>query len=62
MRSGNRALIYVLAVVMLTLSVEVYVVATTPLGVPEIDAGGISAGLALLAGGVLILRSRKRSK
>ena len=30
--------------------------------VPEIDAGSISAGLGLLAGGILILRSRRRSK
>ena len=30
--------------------------------VPEIDAGSISAGLGLLAGAILILRSRRRSK
>lgn len=29
---------------------------------PEIDAGSITAGLGLLAGGVLILRARRRSK
>ena len=30
--------------------------------VPEISPGSISAGLGLLAGGVLILRARRRSK
>jgi LPXTG-motif cell wall-anchored protein len=29
---------------------------------PEIDGSLISAGLGLLAGGILILRSRRRSK
>ena len=29
---------------------------------PEIDASSMSAGLALLAGGVLILRSRRQKK
>jgi hypothetical protein len=29
---------------------------------PEIDAGSLSAGLGLLAGGILILRARRRSK
>ena len=36
-------------------------VPTAP-GVPEISPGSISAGLALLAGSVLVLRSRRRSK
>jgi len=30
--------------------------------VPEISPGSISAGVALLAGGVLVLRARRRSK
>ncbi len=30
--------------------------------VPEISPGSISAGLALLSGGVLMLRARRRSK
>ena len=30
--------------------------------VPEISPASLSAGLALLAGGVLVLRSRRRSK
>jgi hypothetical protein len=29
---------------------------------PEIEAGSLAAGLGILAGGVLILRSRRRSK
>ena len=35
----------------------------SPIGAaPEIDPGSISAGLALLAGGVLMLRARRGSK
>jgi MYXO-CTERM domain-containing protein len=30
--------------------------------VPEVSPGSISAGIALLAGGVLLLRARRRSK
>jgi hypothetical protein len=30
--------------------------------VPEISPGSISGGLALLAGGILVLRARRRSK
>jgi MYXO-CTERM domain-containing protein len=30
--------------------------------VPEIDGGTISAGLGLLAAGILVVRSRRRSK
>jgi hypothetical protein len=29
---------------------------------PEIDAGSLAAGLGILAGGLLILRARRRSK
>ena len=35
--------------------------ATTPV-VPEIDGSSLSAGLGLLAGGVLWLRARRKSK
>ena len=35
---------------------------TAPTGVPEIDGGSLSAGLGLLAGSVLWLRARRRSK
>lgn len=36
--------------------------ATTTVQVPEINAGSMSAGLALLAGGVLMLRARRSRK
>jgi len=36
--------------------------ATTALNVPEMDGASLSAGLGLLAGGVLRFRSRRRSK
>lgn len=36
--------------------------AVTAPAAPEIGPGSISAGLAILAGGVLVLRSRFRSK
>jgi hypothetical protein len=36
--------------------------ASVPATVPEIGPGSISAGIALLAGGILLLRSRRRSK
>jgi MYXO-CTERM domain-containing protein len=36
--------------------------ASVPTSVPEIGPGSISAGIALLAGGVLLLRARRRSK
>jgi hypothetical protein len=34
--------------------------AGTPVGVPEIDGASITAGLGLLAGGVLLVRARFR--
>jgi LPXTG-motif cell wall-anchored protein len=34
--------------------------ASNAVAVPEINPGSISAGLALLAGGVLMLRARRR--
>jgi LPXTG-motif cell wall-anchored protein len=36
--------------------------ASVPVAVPEINPGSISAGLALLAGGVLMLRARRRRR
>jgi hypothetical protein len=38
------------------------VFASVPQVVPEISPGSISAGIALLAGGILLLRARRRSK
>ena len=36
--------------------------ASVPTPVPEIGPASLSAGVALLAGGVLLLRARRRSK
>lgn len=35
--------------------------ASVPTSVPEIGPGSLSAGVALLAGGILVLRARRRS-
>jgi LPXTG-motif cell wall-anchored protein len=43
-------------------AVAVPLSATTVTGVPEINGSSVSAGLGLLAAGILILRSRRRSK
>jgi hypothetical protein len=43
------------------LGAEAWASAATPI-VPEIGPASISAGLAVLAGGVLLLRTRRRSK
>jgi len=43
-------------------AVEVPLSATTVPGVPEITGSSVSAGLGLLAAGILILRSRRSSK
>lgn len=44
----------------LTLGTEA-MASVTP-SVPEVTPGSISAGVALLAGGILLLRARRRSK
>jgi LPXTG-motif cell wall-anchored protein len=51
-----------LAAVLALHAVATEALASTAPGVPEISPGSISAGLALLAGSVLVLRSRRRSK
>ena len=43
-------------------AVEAPLFATVAPAVPEIDPTSMSAGLALLAAGMLIVRSRRRSK
>ena len=43
-------------------AVEAPLSATIAPGVPEINGSSVSAGLGLLAAGILILRSRRRSK
>lgn len=53
---------YGLGLFLIVLSVGNHLFAGGPSPVPEIDGGSISAGLGLLAGGILILRSRRRSK
>jgi hypothetical protein len=43
-------------------ALEVSLHATVTPDVPEISPGSISAGLAVLAAGVLVVRARRRSK
>jgi MYXO-CTERM domain-containing protein len=43
-------------------AVQVPLSATIAPAVPEINGGSISTGLGLLAAGILVLRSRRRSK
>jgi len=50
------------AVAAIVVMANVPVLATAIQDVPEISASALSAGLGLLAAGVLILRSRRRSK
>ena len=56
-----RVVTYSLGLLMIANALGANLLAGAP-AVPEIDAGSISAGLGLLAGGILILRSRRRSK
>ena len=58
----GRVCLYSCGLLMLAFSIEGNLLATVTPAVPEIDAGSISAGLGLLAGGILILRARRRSK
>lgn len=53
---------YTLGLLLILFSVGRNVLAGLAVPAPEIDAGSLSAGLGLLAGGILILRSRRRSK
>ena len=57
-----RATWFGLGVITMVLAIQgqAHAVATAP--VPEIDGGTLSAGLALLSAGALIIRSRMRSK
>lgn len=58
----TRACWFALGLVMIVHSLGGNALAGQVSPVPEIDAGSITAGLGLLAGGILILRSRRRSK
>jgi hypothetical protein len=53
---------YSLGLLLIVFSVGRNLLAGIVASVPEIDAGSVSAGLGLLAGGLLILRARRRSK
>ena len=63
MRSAiGRIGIYSVALLVGILSVGGHLSASTAMPVPEIDGNSIVAGVGLLSAGVLILRSRRRSK
>ncbi len=53
---------YGLGLLTLVLSLGTQLFAATAAPAPEIDASSMSAGLGLLAAGILIVRSRMRSK
>ena len=53
---------YGLGAIALVLAVQGPALAGTPTQAPEIDASTLSAGFGLLAAGVLIVRSRLKSK
>jgi hypothetical protein len=58
----TRACRYTLGLLLIAYSMQGNLSATLVPQAPEIDGGSISSGLALLAGGILMLRSRRRSK
>ena len=53
---------YGFGVLTMVIAIEGHVLAGAVPIAPEIDGSSISAGLGLLAGGILILRSRRGSK
>jgi MYXO-CTERM domain-containing protein len=53
---------YSLGVIAMLIGLEGLALAGTIPSTPEIDGGTISAGLGVLAAGLLILRSRRRTK
>ena len=57
----TRASLFGVAVLALARALETPLAATTAV-VPEIDGGSLSVGMAVLAGGVLMLRARRRAK
>ena len=57
----TRAASYALGLAALVLGMEGRLLATASV-VPELDAGSLSGGLALLSAGVLMLRARRQSK
>jgi hypothetical protein len=62
-RAGmTRVARWVLGASLIAQATGAHLLAGVGTATPEIDAGSMSAGLALLAGGVLILRSRRQKK
>lgn len=57
----RRARLFGIVMVAMAMALEVPLLATNAV-VPEIDGGTLSMGMALLAGGVLVLRARRRTK
>jgi len=58
----TRASLFALAVFACVQAVAVPLAATISNPVPEIDGSSLSAGMALLAAGVLVVRARRREK
>ncbi len=56
----TRSVWSVLGVAAIALGIAAPASAGVPAAVPEINGASISAGLALLAGGILMLRARRR--
>ena len=53
---------YGLGVIAMLIGFQSHALAGTAPSAPEIDGASISAGLGVLAAGILILRSRRRTK
>lgn len=57
-----RAVMYSAGVAMLVVSFATPLIAGGPVAVPEIGADSIVTGLAVLAGGILVVRARWRAR
>ena len=53
---------YTLGLLLVVQSLGIGLLATSSFPAPEIDSGSLAAALGLVSAGVLILRSRRRSK
>ena len=62
MRRLMRACGYSFGLLAIVNSFASHLAATATVPAPEIDGGSISAGIALLSAGVLIVRARRRSR
>lgn len=56
----RRILHIALSLALVLHALGTFAIASAPAGVPEINAGSISAAVAILAGGVLMVRARWR--